>query len=356
MLGHELRNPLGAIVSAAAVLTRPGTPPDPAASRAGEIVTRQAQHLARLVDDLLDVSRLESGKVILQRQLLDLRDVVEAAVAALRAGAGARHRLDFAGVPAPVEADPTRLEQIALNLLDNAVKYTPPTGRVAVSVERAAGQAVLRVRDTGRGIARELLPAIFDAFTQAAPSLDRRTGGLGLGLTVVKRLVELHGGSISADSPGPGGGSEFVVRLPLARSEAVPGPPAAEPLSMPRPRHVVVVEDNADARDSLRLLLEMMGHRVETAGDGRAGLALLLGAKPDIAFIDVGLPGLDGYAVATTVRAEPAGRDLYLVALTGYGQAADRERALAAGFDAHVVKPADERALVRLLASAARRA
>jgi two-component system CheB/CheR fusion protein len=251
-----------------------------------------------------------------------------------------------------VAGDAARLEQVLNNLVDNALKYTPPGGTVTVTTGRAGRDAVLRVRDTGRGISADELARVFDLFVQGPQALDRTRGGLGLGLTLVKRLVELHGGSVAAVSEGPGRGSEFTVRLPaLARAEVGErrwgGAVEPEPA---RPRRVLVVEDGADARESLRLLLEQGGHVVETAEDGPSGLLKLAAFRPEVALIDIGLPGLDGYTLAEVARRQPETRDIRLVALTGYGQSEDRRRALAAGFDQHVTKPVDPSALQELLA------
>ncbi len=241
----------------------------------------------------------------------------------------------------PVDGDPTRLEQVITNLLDNAIKYTPAGGTVTLEVAGEGDQAVLRVRDDGIGIAPDLLPRLFEPFVQAESSLDRARGGLGLGLAVVKRLVELHGGSVAATSAGVGQGSEFTVRLPRSPVPAPPPPPAAAPPPPTGALSIAIIEDNRDAREGLRLLLEAMGHRVEVADTGPAGLELLRTHRPDVAFIDLGLPGLDGFGVARAVRKIGAIVDTYLVAVTGYGQSADRQRAAEAGFDAHLVKPVD---------------
>ncbi len=351
MLGHELRNPLGAIANAMLVLERLGKD-DERAVELRAIVSRQIHHLSRLVDDLLDVTRLETGKIQLQRTRLDLRAIAERGVASLHeAGKTGQHTVELIGEPVVVEGDATRLEQVLWNLLDNAIKYTPAGGRIAVTVTREGGEAVLRVRDTGAGIAPELLPRIFDLFVQADASLDRAQGGLGLGLTLVRRLVALHGGQVEVASAGRGQGSVFTVRLPALEGAAPspePSPPAA---ALPGPpRRVLVIEDNTDVRDGLRLLLEELGHEVVEAADGDRGVAVALDWRPDVALVDLGLPGLDGYAVARRIRAAPGGGRIRLVALTGYGQPEDRRRALEAGFDAHLVKPADADALLRLLA------
>ncbi len=347
-LGHELRNPLAAITNAAAALRRLGAP-DGSSARLLAIVERQVQHLARLVDDLLDVSRVTFGKIELQRGPVDLRAVAEGAVAGLRdAGRLVHHELTLSGEAVWVEGDAARLAQVVTNLLENAVKYTPAGGRIEVAAGREDGQARLSVRDTGIGIEPALLGRIFGSFVQAPQQRDRPRGGLGLGLALVHRIVQLHGGTVEARSDGPGRGSEFVVRLP-AVSPPDPGPAGGAPARRAPGRRILIVEDNADARESLRLLLELGGHDVVEAEDGVRGLDLAVGVRPDLALVDVGLPGLDGYELARKLRATAEGRDLRLVALTGYGQPEDRRRALAAGFDAHLVKPVDPDRLAELL-------
>jgi signal transduction histidine kinase/ActR/RegA family two-component response regulator len=347
MLGHELRNPLGAITSAVGVLD--GTERDPRTAQPRGIIVRQVRHLVRLVDDLLDVARLTSGRIELRRQPVDLGRLAEESVTMLRA-TGHGHRISVSTAPAIVDADPVRLGQIVTNLLDNAVKYTPPEGQVSVTVTSEADQAILRVRDTGVGIGPELLPRVFDLFVQADRSLDRSKGGLGLGLTLVRRLVHLHGGRVSAHSEGIGRGSEFTVTLPLRQGAAEPERPEA-PAGLGR-RRVLIVEDHEDARDSLRLLLTEEGHEVEVARDGPEGLDKLRRWRPEIALVDIGLPGLDGYRLAAAARSDPGTRHIVLVAVTGYGQPEDRRQAAAAGFDEHIVKPVTLEMLRRAMARA----
>jgi PAS domain S-box-containing protein len=355
MLGHELRNPLGALASAARLLDREGRTPEMAA-RARDVIGRQLDHLTRLVDDLLDVSRLTTAKVRLSRRPLDLSHAARGAVETLRArGALDRHQLSFEGPPAWVDADETRIEQIVANLVGNATKFTPPGGTITVTVGRDDLDAVLQVKDTGIGISAEVLPRIFDLFVQGERTLDRAQGGLGIGLTLVRRLVELHGGTVQASSEGPGTGSVFTVRLPAVH------PPAEHAAARSagrapecQPRRVLIVEDNDDAREMLRVLLTHDGHEVHEALDGPGGLQAALTLQPDIALVDVGLPGLDGYALARSLRAHPNGQRVLLVALTGYGQPEDRRRGEEAGFDAHVVKPVDPGQLARLLARSSR--
>src|SRR5437773_7799666 len=337
MLGHGLRNPLGAISNAAHLLTlaesRGGD-----TTRARDIIARQVQHLARLVDDLLDVSRVVAGKVVLRLQPLELAETARR-VAALHGGPrGGRHVIRVEATPVWVSADPTRLEQVLTNLLANAVKYTPAGGEIVLSVQPEGQRAVLRVRDSGAGIRPELLPRVFDLFVQGDRSLERTGGGLGIGLTLVRHLIELHGGTVEAASAGLGRGSTFTVRLPALA--AVPAPSeAARPASAGPAQRILIIEDNDDARETLRNLLHLLGHEVHEACDGDSGVDEARRLRPDVALIDIGLPGIDGYEVARRVRADvPRAR---LVAVTGYGQPDDLQRAWAAGFDVHLVKPVD---------------
>jgi len=337
-LSHELRNPLGAIVAAVDALERRGGP-DEAASRLRKIIHRQSHHLTLLVDDLLDVARVTAGKIVLNRQPLVLGDVAGNCVRALQAGGqGREHRISLTAEPAVVNADLTRLEQIVTNLLQNAVKYTPAGGSIHIDVMTDAQEAVLRVTDTGRGIPSEMLSRVFELFAQAEQPIDRSLGGLGVGLTLTRRLVELHGGTITAFSDGEGRGAQFTVRLPVERT-AAPLRPPSEPPAQARPRRILIIEDSHDARESLRLLLESQGHQVSEAADGTRGVAVALAEQPEVVLIDLGLPGLNGYDVARALRATPFGRAARLIAVTGYGQSDDRRRSNEAGFDAHLVKP-----------------
>jgi signal transduction histidine kinase/ActR/RegA family two-component response regulator len=347
VLGHELRNPLGAISHAIRALHETGD----RAVKLQSIIARQSRSLGRLLDDLLDVSRIAVGKVSLQLEPVDLREIAERSLAALeqehRTG---RHQVTVTAEPVLVEGDPIRLEQIARNLLDNALKYTPAGGRIDVVVTAETDVAVLRVRDTGEGIPAELVSRIFQPFVQGAP--DPAKGGLGLGLSLVKHLVELHGGTVAVDSPGPGQGSEFVVRLPRL-TDAPPvadAPPAA--LAKPVPRRVLLIEDNVDVREGLRMLLESWGHVVTEASDGQRGVELARQGPADVALVDVGLPLLDGYGVARALRSDPRTRHIALVAVTGYGKPADLQRARSAGFDDVLLKPIDPDQLTRILARA----
>jgi PAS domain S-box-containing protein len=348
MLGHELRNPLGTITNALALLD--ATPRPEGERSVVSVVRRQTDQLRRLVDDLLDMSRLTSGKIRLHPEPVDLHVVAQRCLEALaHGGRGADHVVRLEGGAAHCEVDPARLEQIVNNLLDNALKYTPPGGRITVTTAREGEAAVLRVRDTGKGIDPELLARVFDFFVQEPQALDRARGGLGLGLGVVRHLVELHGGSVAAQSAGPGRGSEFTIHFKATAPPAAVAPAApAVPVSR-SPRRVLIVEDNDDAREMLRVLLELHGHVVAEAADGPSALERLGSFRPDVALIDVGLPGIDGYALARLAREELDGRPLRLIAVTGYGQAQDRQRALAAGFDRHVTKPVDPAAIEQLV-------
>ena len=347
MLGHELRNPLGAISTAIHVLDRLGAPDDRAAPLRN-IIVRQTRQLARLVDDLLDVSKLVSGTIRLHRRPDDLKQLVMGVLSSFEeVGKTSRHSVAVNGAAVTVDADPLRLEQVIANLLDNALKYTPTGGRIDLIVAAEAIHAVLRVRDTGIGIAADILPRIFDLFVQANPTFDRSDGGLGLGLALVKRLVELHGGTVSASSAGPYLGSEFVVRIPRLFEPVDSAPPPEA--DTPAQRHIVIIEDNRDVSHGLRVLLESWGHRVETATTGSRGLEIMRAARPQIALIDLDLPDLDGYVVARNVRSTPGGQAILLVAITGLGAEHDRQRAQEAGFDAHLTKPVNPKALARLI-------
>jgi signal transduction histidine kinase len=352
MLGHELRNPLNAI-SAAVALQQASAPGGDSARRAGEVILRQSRHLSHIVDDLLDLSRMMSGKVALRRQTIDFGELVRRCVDTLAAaGTTAQHRIHVRTAPAQVDADPTRLEQVVSNLLVNACKYTPAGGRIDIDVKAEQGQALLQVRDSGVGIPAQLLPQVFDVFVQGPAQLDRAQGGLGIGLSLVRRLVELHGGSVGAESAGTGRGSCFTVRLPLAETvPSAPAPAAVLPESRPR---VLLVEDNEDSRLTLAMVLQIYGHEVLEARDGPEGLRIALAQQPDVAVVDIGLPGLDGYEFARRLRAAPEGERIALVALTGYGQAEDRQRALDAGFDAHLVKPVEPARLLDVIRIVAR--
>ena len=347
-LSHELRNPLGAITNAVAALDRRAVGEE-AAARLRQIIRRQTHHLTRLVDDLLDVARATAGKIAVQRQPVDLSEAAGSCLRSLReSGRARRHRVTFRAESVIVNADPTRLAQIITNLLDNAVKFTPAGGSVDLDVAREGQEAVLRVSDTGIGIDPTMLPKVFELFAQAEQPMDRTLGGLGLGLTLSRRLVEMHGGTLAVASEGRGQGAQFTVRLPVEAA----GTPAPTPavVTSDRSRSILLIEDNEDARESLRLLLESLGHRVFEAGEGDSGLALARHHRPEVVLIDLGLPGLDGYEVAQALRASPDGGTTTLIAVTGYGQAEDRRRSKDAGFDAHLVKPVSQSLLAQLIA------
>jgi len=359
MLAHELRTPLAPIRMAMHTLRR-AAEHDPDVRRATDVVERQSGRLARLLDDLLDAARLARGKVALALQATTLQSVVGEALEATRELMEARgHALTVSLPEAPVwlHVDPMRLAQAVGNVLNNAAKYTEPGGAIAVGAEAAGGHAVLRVRDTGIGLAPEALDRIFDLFSQGDGAATCPERGLGVGLTLARTLVQLHGGTLTGASDGPGRGSEFVVRLPLGAPPAAPPAPPA-PASAPRPapagRRVLVIEDDEDTREVVRLLLQSDGHHVETAAGGAEGMELAVRTSPDLVLVDIGLPGLDGYAVGRRLR-DALGDRVLMVAVTGYGRDEDRRRATAAGFDLHLVKPVDYESVVRLLADGGRR-
>ncbi|MGX4640124.1 response regulator [Massilia sp. SYSU DXS3249] len=341
MLGHELRNPLSAISSAAALIDMPGAPAE-MGSRARQIIQRQSQHLSRIVDDLLDLSRAMSGKILLARKPVDLASLVGACLDTFRAtGRTGGYRINVDLAPNWVDGDPTRLEQVATNLIDNALKYTPAGGTIDITIGAEGEDVLLCVRDTGVGIAADLLPHVFDVFVQGTISLDRAQGGLGIGLSLVRRLVELHGGSVSATSGGAGDGSAFTIRLPRAQAPQLPAPSFDKPEESSSRPAVLLIEDNEDGREMMATMLEVYGYPVLQSGDGLDGVALATAHLPTVALVDIGLPGIDGYEVARRLRANAATSAMRLIALTGYGLAEDQRRVLEAGFDMHLVKPVD---------------
>jgi two-component system CheB/CheR fusion protein len=349
MLAHELRNPLAAVQSALAA----GRLDASRRESALEIVHRQINQLGRLVDDLLDVARITQGRIRLRKERIALGGVVESAVEATRPLMEQREHHVFLSLPSDeirIEADPARAEQIVVNLLTNAAKYTEPGGRIDVTVVCENDEAVLRVRDSGMGIAPNVLPHVFDLFTQSPRALDRAQGGLGIGLTIVRRLVELHGGRIAAHSDGIGRGAEFVVCLPALRAVPEEAPPLPRESTPQGRARVMVVEDNPDAAEGLRMLLDALGHHVRVVPDGVAALAAVQANVPDVMLIDIGLPGMDGYELARQIRQHRDLQRVVLVALTGYGGDADRERAFRAGFDYHIVKPVNPDTLQGLVA------
>jgi CheY-like chemotaxis protein len=302
------------------------------------------------VDDLLDVGRVSTGKISLERAPIRLDEAVRRCVDALTsAGQAGGHRMEIATQPTWVEGDRSRMEQIVMNLLSNAIKYTPEGGAIAIAVEGDGRTATVRVADTGAGIPAHMIERIFDLFVQGERTLDRSEGGLGIGLTLVRRLVEMHGGRIAASSAGVGQGSAFVVELPQIPEPSAPPTAPAEP-KRAGPRRILIVEDNKDSREMLRVLLELAGHEVHEASDGPGGMEALRRVRPDVALVDVGLPGFDGYELAR--RAREAGETPMLVALTGYGRPDDHRRSREAGFDAHLVKPVEAAALQALIGAA----
>jgi len=347
MFGHELRNPLAAISGAASVLEQARTLDE--TRRPRDVVKRQILHLKRLVDDLLDAARVRAGKIVLDRRPLRLPEVVEHALAVLSpAPSGGRHVIETELEDVGVDADPVRMEQIVLNLVSNAMKYTPAGRTIRVRTSAEGDDAVLRVEDEGVGLAGDMLAKIFGLFVQGEHTLDRAQGGLGIGLTLVRTLVELHGGTVTADSPGPGLGSVFTVRMPRMEVSATLGHGHGRPKPPAIRRRVLIVEDNDDAREMLKLLLEHEGHEVYEAVDGTEAVRAASRLHPDLALVDLGLPILDGYEVARFIRRQDH-QPQRLVALTGYGQVEDRQRALEAGFDEHLVKPVDPDQLSELL-------
>ena len=344
MLAHELRNPLAPIRYAAYLM---GTQKDagPLIEKCRKLIDKQARHITRLVDDLLDVSRLELGKIELRLQRVDLNEMAAAAVeSCMPITSEQRHEVTLrtAGRPIPVQVDPVRIEQAIGNLIVNAAKFTPAGGAITVETRVEAGQGVVIVSDNGVGIRPDMLESIFDLFTQSEVSIDRTKGGLGIGLTLVKRLVGLHGGTVKAMSEGLGKGARFEARLPLVDAQVaqVRAPRAHGPAT---PRRVLVAEDGEDTREALGILLREWKHDVFFASDGPEAVRMARDEHPDVALIDIGLPGFDGYAVAREIRGEGSAwaRTVRLIALTGYGQASDRRRAIEAGFDLHLLKPVD---------------
>jgi PAS domain S-box-containing protein len=356
VLAHELRNPLAPIRNAVHVLKTPGADA-PTADRARDLIERQVQHLVRLVDDLLDVSRIMRGKIELRKEPIDLAVVVaravETAAPAVEAG-GHNLTVSLPAAPLVLDVDPVRLAQVIANLLNNAAKYTEPGGRIVLAAGREGDEAVVRVSDTGVGVAADMLPRIFDLFVQADRSRERAQGGMGVGLTLVRSLVELHGGSVRAYSDGPGRGGEFVVRLPVTARAAAPeerGRPeegASSDRRLPR-RRILVVDDNVDVVESLALMLRLDGQDVRVARDGPAALEAARVEPPEVVLLDIGMPGMDGCEVARRLRQEPGLGDVLLVALTGWGQEEDRRRTAEAGFDHHLVKPVEPATLHTLL-------
>jgi two-component system, sensor histidine kinase len=353
MLAHELRNPLVPISMSAALLER-SADASPQLLNFSKVIRRQVDHMARLLDDLLDAARISSGKITLSLEPMPVSNAIDQALETVlpRIRERGQHLyLNLPPEPVGTRGDRVRLTQVFTNLIGNASKYTGDGGNVHVDVTAEAGEVVVAVRDNGTGIAPEVLPHIFDLFTQGPRSLARSEGGLGVGLNVVRNLVSMHGGTVKAESDGAGKGSRFVVRLPLA-ALAVGEPPRAASSAAPKGRcSVLLVEDNVDACETLKAFLELEAHEVATAHDGKAGLEAMLAQDFDVVVCDIGLPGMDGLEVVARLRASTQGAQPVAIGLSGYGQAEDRSRALAAGFDHYLVKPVSPDALLALVAA-----
>ena len=349
MLAHELRNPLAPIKMAVEVMAKA---PDEATREAmRQTIDRQSAQLARIVDDMIDIARITRGSLVIEHAPVELGEVVRRALeTAAPAIAAARHALE---VEAPAEGlvvygDRDRLTQLVANLLNNAARYTPPGGRIWIRARRDHGHVVLSVRDTGRGIEPQIIERIFDMFVQGRSVLERVGGGLGIGLALARRIAELHGGTLVAKSEGPNRGAEFVLRVPLSQAPAVSEPARAEQKTM-LARRVLVVDDNVDAATTLQMLLRSLGHETRVAHDGMTALEIAREFRPEVILLDIGMPGLDGYEVARRLRAMNHGQTFRIVAITGWGQEADRTRSKEAGFDLHLVKPVDPGVLVSVL-------
>jgi signal transduction histidine kinase len=356
-LAHELRNPLAPIRNAVEVLKAKG-PDDPDLIWSRDVIDRQVGQMARLLDDLLDVSRITRNKLELRKQRVTLASVVETAVETSRPiidGGGHELTVSLSSEPVYLDADPVRLAQVFANLLNNAAKYTDGGGHVRVAAERIGHEVVVSVKDDGIGIAPEVLPRLFEMFSQATPALERSQGGLGIGLSLVKGLVEMHGGSVEARSDGHGQGSQFIVRLPVAVApQPYDHPPGdGEKGVAPVPCRVLVADDNRDAADSLAMMLKLAGNEVRTAYDGEQAVEQAEAFRPDLVLLDIGMPKLNGYEAARRIREQPSGHAMILVALTGWGQEEDKRRADEAGFHHHLVKPVDLAALARRLGTIA---
>lgn len=354
-LAHELRNPLAPIRNAIQFLKAKG-PPDPDLQWAGDVLDRQVQVMTRLLEELLDVSRISLNRLELRKERTTLAAVMEAALETSRPviDAGAHElTVDLPAEPIPLEADPTRLAQVFSNLLNNAAKYTQEGGRIRVTAEAKGTDVIVSVKDSGIGIVPEMLPRVFDIFSQAQPTSEQTGGGLGIGLSLVKAVVELHGGSVEPHSDGPSRGSEFVVRLPVAAAPVAQEPLRPSESGEPAPvtkRRILIIDDNRDSADSLAKLLEMSGHQVSTGYDGEQAVTGAEALRPDVVLLDLGMPKVDGYEACRRIREQPWGQGVFLIALTGWGQEEDRRRTEEAGFNFHMVKPLDPAVLMKLLA------
>jgi PAS domain S-box-containing protein len=354
-LAHELRNPLAPIRNAVKILKAKG-PPQPELQWGRDVIDRQVQLMARLLEDLLDVSRISRNNLELRKERVELAAVLDAALETSRPMIEAgNHELTLTLPPEPIhlEVDPVRLAQGFANLLSNAAKYTEEGGCIWLTAERHGSDVIVSVKDSGIGITAEMLPRIFEIFSQAKPALVRSQGGLGIGLSLVKGLVDLHGGSVEARSNGPGQGSEFVVRLPVAVEPPVPVPsqPSEDDGQPVTKCRILIVDDNRDSADSLAMLLEIFGNEVGTAYDGEEAVEAAGALRPEVVLLDIGMPKLNGYDACRRIRQQPWGQEMFLIALTGWGQDEDRRRTEEAGFNFHIVKPVDPAALMKLLAS-----
>jgi len=354
-LAHELRNPLAPISNAVQVLRRRGAGDVDAVESSSELLERQVAQMSRLVDDLIDMSRITSGRIELRKERIDLSTVVTHAVETTRPQFRSMNqelRIAIPEEPVMLYADPARLTQVLGNLLNNACKFSNRGGKVWLTVAPENGDVDIRVRDNGIGMTQDEIPRVFDMFTQLDTSLERSRDGLGIGLTLVRTLVELHGGSITVHSEGRGRGSEFVVRLPrVAKGETMPATNHDAPAPVVPRRRILIVDDNEDGATSLSMLLNLVGHQTFTANDGHEALSAFERIRPDVALLDIGLPGINGFEVARRIRELPFGREAVLIAVTGWGQEDDRSRSRAAGFDAHLVKPVNHEELTKLLAA-----
>lgn len=352
-LAHELRNPLAPIRQAALISKAPGAT-DAQKRWSHDVIDRQVQHMSLLLDDLLDISRVTRGTLALRMQPTDLATVIEAAVeTACPTIDSKRHALTVDVPPEPIRfvADPMRVAQVLSNLLTNAAKYTDPEGQIHVTAQCDGEQVVIRVKDSGIGISAAALPRVFNMFSQVHSTTDRSEGGLGIGLALAQGLIELHGGTIEAKSAGLGCGSEFTVRLPRRAALDLPTSPLdpSAPSAGTAVRRILIADDNRDSAETLAALLRMEGHEVTSVHDGPVALSVFSEMKPDVVLLDIGMPGLTGYEVARRLRQMPSGASVRLIAITGWGQDVDKERAYAAGFDLHLTKPVDPHRLAELL-------
>ena len=359
LLAHELRNPLAPIRMALELIRISGDTPE-SVGRVRPMMERQIKQMVRLVDDLLDVSRIASGKIVLQRADTSLQELIENAIEAQRGAietANVDFSLDLPEAPCVVHVDAARFVQIVSNVLHNAAKFTPPHGKISCRVEvvsaHVGSHVAITVSDTGIGISKEMLTRVFELFTQAEPGLQRAQGGLGIGLALARRLTEMHGGHIAAHSDGPGRGSTFVITLPLSNATARESLPQLEPPNLSS--RIVIIDDNQDAADIMSMFVEQLGGSARVAYEPSAGLECIWEFKPDIVFLDIGMPGMDGYEVCRRIRRSASHAHVVVVAVTGWGQAHDRQRAFEAGFDAHLTKPIDPVALARLFVANSRK-